>query len=158
MDRTAKAGKSKGGGVCSWLTEMVWPQEYLLSVALLFASSGTSIHYLPPILSAREFSLIIVTAVYIPPQADTGLALSKLHDVLSGYITNILMLPLSSTGDFNKANLRQVMPNFHHMYPVQLEDWIHWIIATLSLRMPTSPLTTGFWQIGPCRHFPHTGI
>ncbi len=37
--------------------------------------------YLP-----REFPSIIVTAVYIPPQADTGLA---------------------------KANLRQVMPNFH---------------------------------------------
>ncbi len=21
-----------------------------------------------------------------------------------------------------------------------------------------SPLTAGFWEIGPCRHFPHTGI
>ncbi len=28
-------------------------------------------------------------------------------------LTNILTLPLSSRGDFNKANLRQVMPNFH---------------------------------------------
>ncbi len=28
-------------------------------------------------------------------------------------LTNILTLPLSSQGDFNKANLRQVMPNFH---------------------------------------------
>ncbi len=37
--------------------------------------------YLP-----REFSSIVVTAVYIPPQADTSMALFKLHDVLSGYI------------------------------------------------------------------------
>ncbi len=28
---------------------------------------------------------------------------------------------------------------FTNMYPVQLEDRIHWIIATLSLRMPTKP-------------------
>ncbi len=52
MDRTAEAGKSKGGGVCFMINKK-WcdPQEYLLSVVLLFASSGTSIHYLPPILS-----------------------------------------------------------------------------------------------------------
>ncbi len=37
--------------------------------------------YLP-----REISSIIVTAVYISPQADTSLDLSKLHDVLNGYI------------------------------------------------------------------------
>ncbi len=46
--------------------------------------------YLP-----REISSIIVTAVYIPPQSDTNLALSKLHDVLNGYM-NTLTLPLSS--------------------------------------------------------------
>ncbi len=64
--------------------------------------------YLP-----REFSSIVVTAVYIPPQADTSLALSKLHDVLSGYINKHPDAACIITGDFNKANLRYVMSNFH---------------------------------------------
>ncbi len=64
--------------------------------------------YLP-----REFSSIIATAVYIPPQPDTSFALSKLHDVLSGYINKHPDAASIITGDFNKANLRQVMPNFH---------------------------------------------
>ncbi len=45
--------------------------------------------YLP-----REISSIIVTAVYIPTQADTIYA-------------------VTIAGDFNKANFRKVMPNFH---------------------------------------------
>ncbi len=61
----------------------------------------------------REFSSIIITAVYIPPQSETGLALSKLHDVLSGYINKHPDTAFITAGDFNKANLRQVMPNFY---------------------------------------------
>ncbi len=47
MDRTAEAGKTKGGGVCFMINK-----KYLHSVVLLLASSRTSLHYLPPILSA----------------------------------------------------------------------------------------------------------
>ncbi len=136
MDRTAEAGKIKGGGVCSWLTRNGRPQEYLHSVAFLLASSGTSLHYLPPILFTREFSAVIATAVYIPPQADTSLALSKLHEELSGYITNTLTLPLSSQGTLTKPTSGRSCRTSISMYPVQPEDRIHWIIATLSSRMP----------------------
>ncbi len=90
---------------------MVWPQEYLHSFTFLLASSRTSLHLLPPILSA-PFSSIMATAVYIPPQADTSLALSKLHDVLSGYINKYPDTAFIIAGDFNKANLRKFMPNF----------------------------------------------
>ncbi len=64
--------------------------------------------YLP-----REFTSIIITAVYIPPQADTSVALSKLHDELSGYINKHPDAAAIIAGDFNKANLKKVMPNFH---------------------------------------------
>ncbi len=54
-----------------------------------------------------------VTAVYIPPQADISLALSKLHDELSGNINKHPDAACIIAGDFNKANLRKVRPNFH---------------------------------------------
>ncbi len=109
MDRTAEARKTEGGGVCFMINKK-WCGSR--NISILSCSCSPHIEHLSiicrPFYLPREFSSIIVTAVYIPPQADTSLALSKLH------------------------------------------------------KMPTkclqSPLTVGFWEIGPCRHFPHTGI
>lgn len=59
--------------------------------------------------------------VYIPPDADTGIALTELHDVLSAFQNKDPNTALIVVGDFNKANLRQVMPNFyqHVMCPTR---------------------------------------
>ncbi len=54
-------------------------------------------------------------------------------------LTNILTLPLSSQGILTKPTSGRSCRTFTSMYPVQLEDRIHWIIATLNLRMPTKP-------------------
>ncbi len=114
MDRTAKAGKSKGGGVC-FMTNKEWCDPR--NISSLSHSYSPHLEHLSiicrPFYLPREFSSIIVTAVYIPPQADTGLDLSKLHDVLSGFINKHPDTAFIIAGDFNKANLRQVMPNFH---------------------------------------------
>ncbi len=56
---------------------------------------------------------------------------------------NTLTLPLSSRGILTKPTSRRSCQTFTNTYPVQLEDRIHWIIATLSLRMPT--------KLVPCR-------
>ncbi len=57
--------------------------------------------------------------------------------------TNTLTLPLSSRGTLTKPTSGRSCRTSISMYPVQLEDRIHWIIATLSLRMPT--------KLVPCR-------
>ncbi len=80
---------------------------------LLLASSRTLSIICHPFYLPREFSSIVITSVYIPPQADTSLALLNLHDVLSGYNNKHPDAAFIIAGDFNKANLKKVLPNFH---------------------------------------------
>ncbi len=138
MDRTAEAGKTKGGGMC-FMTNKKWCDPR--NISILSCSCSPHLEHLSiicrPFYLPREFSSIVITAIYIPPQTDTSLALSKLHDVLSGYINKHPDAAFIIAGDYNKANLKKVVPNFHHIYPVQPEDRIHSIIATPSSKMPT---------------------
>ncbi len=87
MDRTGEAGKTKGGRVCFMINNK-WCDPR--SIFILSRYCSPHLEHLSiichPFYLPREISSIIVTAVYIPPQADNSLALSKLHDVLSGYI------------------------------------------------------------------------
>ncbi len=114
MDRTAEVVKTKGGGVC-FIINKKWCDPR--NISILSRSCSPHLEHLSiicrPFYLPREFSSIIVTAVYISPQADTSLALSKLHHFLSGYINKHPDAASINAGDFNKANLRQVMPNFY---------------------------------------------
>ncbi len=113
MDRTAEAGKTKGSGVCFMINKK-WCDPR--NISILSRSCSPHLEHLSiicyPFYLPREFTSIIVTAVYIPPQTDTGLALSKLHDELSGYINKHPDAACILAGEFNKANLRKIMPNF----------------------------------------------
>ncbi len=113
-NRTAEASKTKGGGVCFIINKKLCDPR---NISILSRSCSPHLEHLSiicrPFYLPREFSLIIVTAVYIPPQADTGLALSKLHGVLRGYINKHPHAAFIIAGDFNKTYLRQVMPNFY---------------------------------------------
>ncbi len=114
MDRTAEAGKNKGGGVCFMINKK-WCDAR--NISILLCSCSPHLEHLSiicrPFYLPREFSSIVITAVYIPPQADTSLALSNLHDELSGYINKHPDAASIIAGDFNKANLKKVMPNFY---------------------------------------------
>ena len=56
---------------------------------------------------------MIIVAVYIPPQACTKTALTVLYDALNSYQASDPMAGLAVAGDFNKANLKRVMPNLY---------------------------------------------
>ncbi len=159
MDRTAEAGKTKGGGVCFMINKK-WCDPR--NISILSHSCSPLLEHLSiicrPFYLAREFTSIIVTAVYIPPQADTSLALSKLHDELSGYINKHPDAASIIAGDFNKANLRKVMPNFHQHIscPTRGQNTLDHCYTQFKCLQSSFP--AGFWQIRPRCHFPHTGI
>ncbi len=160
MDRTAEAGKNKGGGVCFMINKK-WCDTR--NISILSCSCSPHLEHLSiicrPFYLPREFSSIAVTAVYIPPQADTSLALSNLHDVLSGYINKHADVAFIIAGDFNKANLKMVMPNFyqHISCPTRGLNTLDHCYTPLK-NAYKAHFTATFWQIGPCLHFPHTGI
>ncbi len=60
----------------------------------------------------REFTAIIITAVYIPPQANTDQALKELYGNISEQETAYPDAAFIVTGDFNKANFRTIAPKY----------------------------------------------
>ncbi len=160
MDRTAEAGKTKDGGVCFMINKK-WCDPR--NISILSCSCSPHLEHLSiiccPFYLPREFSSIVITSVYIPPQADTSLALLNLHDVLSGYNNKHPDGALIITGDFNKANLKNGLAELSSAYILsnQRTEYTGSLLHSAQ-KCLQSPLTAGFWQIGSCRHFPHTGI
>ena len=102
----------KGGGVCisvcsSWCTttDIV---ETFCSPDLEFITVKCRPFYLP-----REFTVVFLTAVYIPPQANAKLALASLHDAIhklkNKHPDGVFLI----AGEFNHAKLKTVLPTFH---------------------------------------------
>ncbi len=60
----------------------------------------------------REFTAIIITAVYIPPQANTDQALKELYGNISEQETAYPDAAFIVTGDFIKANFRTIAPKY----------------------------------------------
>ena len=108
------SGKERGGGVCL-MANVTWCDERNIQELKSFCSPDLEFltikcrpHYLP-----REFSSIIITAVYIPPQADTSMALNELYLTLCKLETIYPEAAFIVAGDFNKANLKTRLPKFY---------------------------------------------
>ncbi len=84
-DRTEElTGKSRGGGVCFYISNS-WCNERNIHSIKSFCSPDLEFHTLlcRPFWLPREFTAIIITAVYIPPQANTDQALKELYRIIS---------------------------------------------------------------------------
>ncbi|XP_025760682.1 uncharacterized protein LOC112845470 [Oreochromis niloticus] len=107
-------GKSRGSGVCfminnSWCDYAnVHPVKSFYSPDLEYLMIKCRPFWLP-----REFTAVIITAVYIPPQADTDRALRELYSAISSEETAYPEAVSIMTGDFNKGNLKKVSPKLH---------------------------------------------
>ena len=112
-DRTADdSGKTRGGGLCiyvnkAWCTNTVIVGRHC-SANLEFLMVKCRPFYLP-----REFTSTIITAVYIPPDANAKLALNELHAAISKQQTAHPEAAFIVAGDFNPCKLKTVLPKFH---------------------------------------------
>ncbi len=66
----------------------------------------------------REFTAIIITAVYIPLQANTDQALKELYGNISEQETAHTDAAFIITGDFNKANFRTIAPKYFQLITI----------------------------------------
>ncbi len=110
-DRTKElTGKSRGGGVCFYINNS-WCNERNIHSIKSFCSPDLEFHTLlcRPFWLPREFTAIIITAVYIPPQANTDQALRELYRNISEQETAHPDAAFVVTGDFNKANFNNIM-------------------------------------------------
>ncbi len=111
------SGKSKVAGVCfminnSWCDRKnAHPIQPLCSPDLEYLTFLCRPFWLP-----REFTAVVITAVYIPPQADTDAALKDLYGHLCKLETVHLDAAFIITRDFNKADLRRIaLKLFQHI-------------------------------------------
>ncbi len=123
-DRTEElTGKSRGGGVCFYINNS-WCDERNIHSIKSFCSPDLEFHTLlcRPFWLPREFTAIIITAVYIPPQANTDQALKELYRNISEQETAHPDAAFVVTGDFNKANFRTIAPKYLHTALSHLEN------------------------------------
>ncbi len=106
-------GKSRGGGVCFYINNS-WCNERNIHSFKSLGSPDLEFHTLlcRPFWLTREFTAIIITAVYIPPQANTDQALRELYRNISEQETAHPDAAFIITRDFNKANFRTIAPKY----------------------------------------------
>ena len=112
--RTAERGKRKGGGLAVFVTnswcnsEHITVKEQVFSKDIELLAVCMRPYYLP-----REFTQVIVFAVYTPPpSANADAACDVLHSVTSSLQTQHPQALFLISGDFNHASLSSTLPTF----------------------------------------------
>ncbi|XDV25252.1 hypothetical protein PO909_029198 [Leuciscus waleckii] len=111
-DRTADSGKNKGGGVCIYINN-----DWCISVDIIRSHCSLDIEYLSlkcrPFYTPREFTAIVITAVYIPPRANVKLVLEELNEAINSQLDAYPEGAVIVAGDFNHVDLKTVMPKLY---------------------------------------------
>ncbi len=112
-DRTKElTGKSRGGGVCFYITNS-WCDERNIHSIKSFCSPDLEFHMLlcRAFWLPREFTAIIITAVYIPPQANTDQALKELYgNITSKSIRYQVQYPVENPPKVNRTVPYRAIP------------------------------------------------
>nr|XP_043882686.1 uncharacterized protein LOC122769872 [Solea senegalensis] len=108
----ALTGKPRGGGLCMY-TNNSWCNNATLVSSHCSADIEFMMVRCRPFYLPREFTVVIVVAVYIPPRANTKHALTSLHSAISDMQSKHPEGVFIAAGDFNQANVNTVLPKFH---------------------------------------------
>ncbi len=105
-----------GKSICFYIDNL-WCDERNLHSIKSFCSPDLEFHMLlcQPFWLPRQFTAIIITAVYIPSQANTDQALKTLYGNKSEQETVHPDAAFVVTGDFNKANFRTIAPKYFQL-------------------------------------------
>ncbi|KAI3363529.1 hypothetical protein L3Q82_012135 [Scortum barcoo] len=128
QDRTINSGKSKGGGVC-FMVNNKWCSD----VEIISTGCSPDLEHLMircrPYYLPREFTSVVMTAVYVPPHADNNKAMDELFGVINRTETSRPEAAFIVAGDFNSANLRKVLPRYHQHIscpiPTGVKPWVN---------------------------------
>ncbi len=105
------SGKSKGGGLCMYVLNDWCSQSRIIESHCSPDIESMTVIFRPFYLP-RELTVVVVTAVYIPPDAKISSALTYLHIIISkhqrAYPDGVHII----AGDFNQACLKTVLPKF----------------------------------------------
>ncbi len=109
---TTLSGKSRGGGLCVYINK-----EWCNNAAVLSKHCSPLVESMfvncRPFYLPREFTAIVIVAVYIPPCANAKDALRELYSAISEQQTNNPDGFFIIAGDFNHANLKTVLSKFY---------------------------------------------
>ena len=112
QDRNSNSGKSRGGGLCIYVNN-----NWCTNATTIDSHCSPDLEYLTvkcrPTYLPREFTVVMVTAVYIPPDANAKSALSHLYNAISLKQNTYPEAVHVIAGDFNHADLKVVLPKFY---------------------------------------------
>lgn len=156
-DLTEQRRKKKEGGMC-FMVNNKWCDSRNIKILsrswspdLELLSVKCRLHFLP-----REFTSVMITAVYIPPQVCTETALSDLCKNFNYSLIGNPDAALIVAGDFNQANLKKVMPAFHQHIDCTTRGNKHAVTLKCAKQTPThAPSDTrGQKMVRPIRGHP----
>ncbi|KAI4885374.1 hypothetical protein NFI96_004923 [Prochilodus magdalenae] len=111
-DRDAeRSGKSRGGGICFYITER-WCRDTTVLLKSCSPHLESLLITCRPFYSPREFSSFILAGIYIAPSACTSDALKQLAEQITEVEREFPDSLLITLGDFNSADLTKEIPKY----------------------------------------------